>query len=205
MVESYPSHWLHGTVHLDPKTGELHTDEPSPNGGDGPHPLRQALLHLVGTHVPALFQTGDFTLRSGKKSKWKIECDALSDSDWAGLAAMAAEILPPFRYARGVPSGGLPFAEALQRYATGQMFDPILIAEDVCTTGGSMVRFRHSISGVGDGEPVPVSEYIGVCVFAREPTWPEWVKPLFCFNPAGVVEQRLDEWESNRKWEDGAR
>lgn len=180
MVESYPSYWLHGTVHLNPRTGELHTDEPSPGGGDGPHPLRARLLEMIR---PALFQTGDFTLRSGKKSKWKIECDALSPDDWAGLAAMAVEILPPFRLARGVPRGGLPFAEALERYATGRMCDPILIAEDVCTTGGSMVRFRHHTSGVGDGQPVPVSEYIGVCVFAREPTWPDWVRPLFHFNP----------------------
>ena len=44
----------------------------------------------------ALFQLGDFTLASGQRSRWKIECDNLLAEDWQALAVIAAEILPPF-------------------------------------------------------------------------------------------------------------
>lgn len=117
-----------------------------------------------------LFQTGDFTLASGAKSRWKIECDALTREDWKGLAAIAAEILPPFGWVQGVPKGGFPFADALRSYAMGSPF-PLLIAEDVVTTGGSMERFR-------EGFHPDAGDIIGVCVFARGPC-PSWVTPLF--------------------------
>lgn len=122
-----------------------------------------------------LFQHGNFTLRSGQKSAWKIECDALADSDWQALAKMASEILPAFHRVLGVPRGGIPFALALGKYATGNPLDRTLIAEDVVTTGGSTVRFVES-------ELMPQArpgvDYIAVCVFARGP-YPDWIKPLF--------------------------
>jgi orotate phosphoribosyltransferase len=124
-----------------------------------------------------LFQTGDFTLASGRKSSWKIECDALTPADWAGLAAMAAQVLPPFREVFGVPRGGVPFGLALDHYV-----DPkaklILIAEDVCTTGGSITRYRDSAINAWGGGP---EHFIGVCAFARGPC-PPWVTPLLVLN-----------------------
>lgn len=126
-----------------------------------------------------LFQLGDFTLRSGAKSAWKIECDVLTPDDWAALAKMAAEILPPFGFVYGVPRGGVPFAHALQEYASDYCLDPVLIAEDVVTTGGSMERYR------AEHDPGIATRVIGVCVFARGPC-PEWVTPLFRMpTPAG--------------------
>lgn len=118
----------------------------------------------------SLFQTGDFSLHSGARSIWKIECDALTPEDWRALAAMAAEILPPFGCVVGVPRGGLPFADALTQYVSPSPL--LLIADDVLTTGASMEEMlaAHDSSG-------PV---IGVCVFARGPA-PEWVTPLFRF------------------------
>lgn len=124
-----------------------------------------------------LFQLGSFTLRSGQKSNWKIECDALTTDDWMALARMAAEILPPFRKVYGVPRGGIPFATCLEAYAKGGMSDPILIAEDVVTTGNSMVDFRQKIS-LELGRKEYVLHCIGVCVFARSKCLP-WVTPLF--------------------------
>lgn len=112
----------------------------------------------------SLFQLGDFTLASGASSKWKIECDAITPEEWDALALMASEILPPFGSVEGVLRGGIPFANALRKYVTE---GPLLIAEDVVTTGGSMERFRE---GWGD--------VIGVAVFSRG-HHPEWVTPLF--------------------------
>lgn len=126
--------------------------------------------HLAGLakkRVP-LFQLGDFVLRSGQQSAWKIEADALTDADWAALAKMASEILPPFGSVSGVPRGGLPFAKAMERYVTT---GPHLICEDVVTTGGSMERYRHDLS-------LLPSQVIGIAVFARGIV-PNWVKALF--------------------------
>jgi orotate phosphoribosyltransferase len=110
-----------------------------------------------------LFRTGDFTLRSGAKSRWRIECEALTSEDWHALALMASEILPPFGAVEGVPRGGLAFALALRRYGTS---GPVLIAGDVVTTGGSMERARAG------------RDAVGVAVFARG-VFPSWVTPLF--------------------------
>jgi orotate phosphoribosyltransferase len=113
-----------------------------------------------------LFQSGLFTLASGATSRWKIECDAISPLEWKTLALMASEILPPFGAVEGVPRGGIPFAEALAAYVTE---GPLLIAEDVVTTGGSMERYRNG------------RDAIGVSVFSRG-QHPGWVTPLFVMN-----------------------
>jgi hypothetical protein len=137
-----------------------------------------------------LFMTGDFTLRSGAKSNWKIECDALTPADWEGLAAMAAEVLPSFQEVEGVPRGGHPFEEALRPYAWKYHHGgdkgrgTLLFAEDVVTTGGSIERFRderlETFARLGreDGKNYLPSKVIGVCVFARGKC-PDWITPLF--------------------------
>ena len=134
-----------------------------------------------------LFMSGKFTLRSGKESAWKIECDALTGDDWAGLAAMAAEILPPWNAVLGVPRGGIPFACALAKYQTHNAKHPTLIAEDVCTTGGSMQRYVTELFDAGT--LTPKTPLVGVCVFARELDWPYWCIPLFAFHPRRLMEK----------------
>ena len=62
-----------------------------------------------------LFQSGQFKLHSGGESSLKIDCNALTDEDWATVARVVAQQIP-FRYAIGVPTGGLKFAEALNKY-----------------------------------------------------------------------------------------
>jgi len=45
-----------------------------------------------------LFQLGKITLNSGKKSFFKIECDALTEEDWDCLAEIAMEeVIPGFK------------------------------------------------------------------------------------------------------------
>jgi orotate phosphoribosyltransferase len=109
-----------------------------------------------------LFQSGIFTLASGQTVNFKIECDALTEQDWKTLARIAAYVLPPFGNVIGVPTGGLPFAEALEEHAT---VGPLLVADDVLTTGGSIGKYMAK----GD---------LGVVVFARGPC-PPGVTALF--------------------------
>lgn len=123
-----------------------------------------------------LFQLGDFTLASGEKSNFKIECDVFSADDWEALAAMAVELLPPFHYVAGVPRGGTPFANAMNKYRTKAFIGiTYLYCEDVVTTGGSLQSFRALQWPHGEPNGVNI---VGVCVFARGEC-PDWVTPLF--------------------------
>jgi orotate phosphoribosyltransferase len=115
-----------------------------------------------------VFQMGNFTLNSGKKAKWKIECDTLTKEDWEGLAAIAVERIPAFSAVEGIPRGGIPFADALRPYATS---GPLLIADDVFTTGGSIMRFRKD------------RDAIAVVAFARELCIHPWIHVLFQLSP----------------------
>lgn len=123
-----------------------------------------------------LFRLGDFTLASGAKASWKIDCDALRLDDWAALAKMAAELLPPFGAVEGVPQGGVLFAQALRQYQTPGC-PTLLIAEDVVTTGGSVERQRAGRRNV-----------VGVAVFCRG-RCPGWVLPLFTMPGAETLAQ----------------
>lgn len=90
-----------------------------------------------------LFQEVDFTGHSGDQLHWKIECDALSDSDWKCLARMISELEHrPFQAAIGIPRGGVKLGVYLNEYGTGDPKHPYLICDDVLTTGGSMNEYR---------------------------------------------------------------
>jgi len=117
----------------------------------------------------SLFALGPFKLPSGRTTHFKIECDDLTDDDWAALARLAVEILPPFAEVQGVPRGGIPFADALREYATPS--GELLIADDVWVSGKSYEEFR-------DGR-----EAIGIIAFTRTPIQSPWVKALFAINP----------------------
>jgi orotate phosphoribosyltransferase len=110
-----------------------------------------------------LFRLGAFTLNSGRKSQFKIDCDFLTDDDWDALAWLVANRVPYFGSVEGVPRGGVKLASALLPYVTsGQT----LITDDVITTGASMERRRAG------------RNCLGVVIFARGPV-PAWVTPLF--------------------------
>ena len=115
-----------------------------------------------------LFQRGVFKLHSGQSSSFKIECDALGDEDWMTLAHLVSQRLQ-FSQVVGVPEGGLLFAAALQQYCTQRSPDPVLIADDVLTTGKSMTDMRADLA------PLTV---IGVVAFARGEC-PSWRTPVF--------------------------
>jgi orotate phosphoribosyltransferase len=113
-----------------------------------------------------LFQKGQFTLNSGPTAHFKIECDALTNDDWECLAFLLFNRLPAFSSVEGVPTGGLKLAEAMKKYTSSE--GPLLIVDDVLTTGGSMERFRG------------IRPAIGAVVFARAACdVMHWVTPLF--------------------------
>jgi orotate phosphoribosyltransferase len=115
-----------------------------------------------------LFQTGNFILHSGEQSHFKIECDSLIYDDWETLARMIS-----YKYAfsavEGVPRGGIPLANALQKYCDHEYLYPTLIVDDVLTSGNSMEQQRNGRNGV-----------YGVVVFARG-RCPSWVDAIWHF------------------------
>lgn len=120
-----------------------------------------------------LFEVGDFTLHSGGKSRFKIDCDHLTDADIEALAQMLVAVLPPFRAVEGVPRGGLRLAQALQpycihpeavRYSSVKVRE-WLIVDDVWTTGGSLMRAVREKSA---GRKY-VDSVFGAVIFARSP------------------------------------
>jgi orotate phosphoribosyltransferase len=127
-----------------------------------------------------LFQFGDFTLNSGAKSLWKLECDALTDEDWKALARMVHLMVGPFSSVEGVPRGGLKLAEHLKPLTSKSGPHPIV--DDVLTTGGSLTkaydaylkRTPGGLKGVRRLGDYPT----GAVVFARGPC-PFWVKAVF--------------------------
>jgi hypothetical protein len=119
--------------------------------------------------VASLFSWGKVRLAGGDESDWKIDCDALSAQDWDCLARLVAARAGPFRVALGVPTGGERLAQALNalRHKDAR---PVLVVDDVLTTGASMADFRALLR--------PDLEVRGAVVFARG-RCPHWVTPLF--------------------------
>lgn len=117
----------------------------------------------------SFFSLGSFTLPSGRATHFKIECDVLGESDWAALARLAVELLPPFGAVEGVPRGGVAFADALRPYIS-QGSQQLLIADDVWVSGLSMERHRAD------------RHAYGVVAFARNPV-ASWVQALFIAGP----------------------
>lgn len=113
----------------------------------------------------SLFEKRDVELHSGSQSDWIIDCTALYDSDFECLAYLASKILPPFGSVEGVPDGGLRFADKLRQYITE---GPVLIADDVLTTGNSMEEQRAG------RKPA-----LGIVIFARKKPEQYWISYLF--------------------------
>lgn len=111
----------------------------------------------------SLFKLGSVTLNSGQVAEFKIDCDALTGDDWNCIAFLLSKRLPRFGSVEGVPRGGMMLAEKLVQYITQ---GPLLIVDDVLTTGGSMERHRAG------------RDAIGAVLFARSIP-DEWILPLF--------------------------
>lgn len=118
-----------------------------------------------------LFQKVDIILNSGKPSDFKIECDALTDEDIECLAHLISKKYT-FRKVVGVPRGGVRIEDALQKYTTNNPEHPLLIVDDVLTTGGSMERHKAMYEDMG------YYGIVGVVLFARGEC-PNWIDSVF--------------------------
>jgi hypothetical protein len=116
-----------------------------------------------------LFVKKDIVLHSGAKSDFKIEADSLTDEDIDTLAYLISK---KFRFngVVGVAKGGIRLGKALRQYREDDVGLPILLVDDVLTTGKSMVEWLDKIGG---GLSV-----IGVVIFARGQC-PSWIHPIF--------------------------
>lgn len=115
-----------------------------------------------------LFQSGSFTLNSGKKSFFKIECDAATDADIETFAKMISGFMF-FKSVEGIPTGGDRLAKALEKYIEPQAKWHIIV-DDVLTTGKSMEKARAA--GIAK-HPI-----FGFVLFSRGKC-PSWIIPLF--------------------------
>ena len=90
-----------------------------------------------------LFVKEDFISHAGNPLTWKIECDALSNDDWACIAHMIVESESRrFSKVIGIPRGGKKLEEALQPYVSFRIY-PVLVVDDVWTTGSSFAEFTQ--------------------------------------------------------------
>lgn len=110
-------------------------------------------------------QLADITLHSGRRSSFKVEADDLTDDEVAAACALLAKAVPPFGAVSGVPTGGTRIEEAMRSYVTR---GPLLIVDDVWTTGGSVQAHMDRLASEGvPGYP----RNVGV-LFARGPVPP---------------------------------
>lgn len=114
---------------------------------------------------------GDFTLHSGAKSTFKIDCDALTDGEISTIASLIAERVEPFSLVHGVPRGGLRIAAALEKYVIPTAKN-ILLVDDVFTTGRSMEEAYVALEETG--RPIQ-----GAVIFSRTRHVPAYIIPLF--------------------------
>ena len=117
-----------------------------------------------------LFHNERVTLHSGRKSSFKIECDALTDQDISTIAQIFAK---KFEFSRvyGIPRGGTRLEAKLKPLEiSGSPF--ILIVDDVLSTGAS---FERAVDCLPENRPFSVIK--GVCIFSRGPC-PSWVTPF---------------------------
>ena len=133
-----------------------------------------------------LFRSGkQFVLSSGMIADWKIDCDALTDDDWETLAKIISRRIT-FKAVVGVPTGGNKLAEALDKYSKdpepypdGYIPPyPVLLVDDVITTGNSMNEWRDKIIASGE------RDVVGFVVFSRQDFHNPfgWIHVLFQYN-----------------------
>lgn len=129
-----------------------------------------------------MFKKGEFTLHSGQKSDFLIDCEALTDEDLEALAHIGHKLVGPFSTVLAIPRGGLRFGKAMEAYRGEK--GPPLIVDDVLTTAKSM--YSHYTKNCK-----------GLVIFSRGLT-PRWVKAIFTMEPQSHTEAHTDQKQESR-------
>lgn len=129
-----------------------------------------------------MFITKPFISHSGISLDWKIDCDSLTDADWACMAKVATNGLK-FKRVIGIPHGGLKFAEALKPY-TDSKASMILIVDDVLTTGGSMIKMFDKVVQEEYAKTKQSPYVSGLVLFCRADRYPSWIQSVFYLHRA---------------------
>lgn len=111
----------------------------------------------------SLFKLDAAMLHSGDLSWWKINCEFLTDDDLRCVAAHIVYHCWPWSKVVGIPRGGLRLAELLKHHPA-LPGAPVLIVDDVYTTGRSMKKEATKHLGAK-----------GAVIFAREPVTEGWI------------------------------
>lgn len=120
----------------------------------------------------SLFNLKLSTLHSGDKSKWLIDCNALTELDLQALALLGRKLVGPFGAVYGIPEGGLRFAKALLPLASPH-HNTMLIVDDVSTTGKSLEEAQRLFAQM---RPI-----VGLVIFNRGKV-PTWARAIWTLN-----------------------
>lgn len=121
--------------------------------------------------VKSLLQSSSFTTHAKIESNWKIECDVLTDEDWMVLARLGKTLIGDFGIVEGIPRGGIKFANELDKLKN-QNSKTILIVDDVCTTGKSLIDFSERFN----------HQPLALVAFNRGRFNPWWLNSIFQSN-----------------------
>lgn len=111
-----------------------------------------------------MIRIGKYKLHSGEETFFKICEEDFTDEEIAGFVRIAVDtgIVPRFRSAEPVETGGHRIAKALNEYQDWSS-DTYIIADDVLTTGNSIRKVL---------EDFPSLDMFALVLFARRP-WPK--------------------------------
>ena len=123
-----------------------------------------------------LFVKERFIMHAGGISDFKIECDALTKEDYKTLAFLVSRKID-YKKVYGIPRGGIPFEQELKKYENKNS-NVILIADDVLTTGTSMIDFKKDLLAKED---IKEEDIKGIVIFNRGNTL-SWVETIFSLN-----------------------
>ncbi len=126
----------------------------------------------------SLFMQKRFQMHSGGFSDFKLECDALTTQDWETLAFLVSRVYT-FGGVHGIPSGAVPFQNALEKYITPES-RCFLLVDDVFTTGGSMLEAKNSLEETIKAQGF--EQIQGLVVFSRGELF-DWVDSIFHLAP----------------------
>jgi hypothetical protein len=109
-------------------------------------------------------------LDTGETLPITIDCDALTDADYACIAQVIGSKLQ-FKKVVAASSGGVKLEKALEKCCVEDDTYATLICGDVLTTGATMKNKKSELND---------HNVIGVVIFAVGKC-PEWVLPIFTF------------------------